>query len=228
MTHNQINYWNLQELKRHNVVTEGETNRHNVATEGIDIGKLNEQIRSNTMNYAIEGAKLGETNRANLAKEAENAKHNRETERQGNISLSLDKDYKQELARHNQATEGLTGVDLNIKRDTLTETGRHNVASEEINRTGTEARAQLDRANAELSTIKQMWEGFLSSSQVDLNNAQRQELQSRINKYSADIGLIESNIKRNNVQNINDTLNTLMRGLNSLYKTVDALQSAQG
>lgn len=35
MTANQISYWNLAELKRHNLMTEGETSRHNVQQEAI-------------------------------------------------------------------------------------------------------------------------------------------------------------------------------------------------
>lgn len=103
MTHNQINYWNLEETKKHNRQTEqteidklAETSRHNRATEGIDLSKLTE------------------TNR-----------HNLETERQGAVSLNIESAKVGETQRHNMASEridqiiGGSTVDLNRARADL-------------------------------------------------------------------------------------------------------------
>lgn len=99
MTHNQIEYWKLEESKRsnrvneaenkrhnvagegetyrHNYATEGETNRHNMTTELIDMSKYYETVRSNRANEALTGDKnqierdkLTETTRSNKANEA--------------------------------------------------------------------------------------------------------------------------------------------------------------
>lgn len=58
MTSNQINYWNLQELKRSNLIN-----------EGIKKDTLQETQRSNLI-------KEGETLRSNLVKERETNRHN--------------------------------------------------------------------------------------------------------------------------------------------------------
>ena len=123
MTHNQIEYWNLQETKRHNVVGETETqrhnvagetetNRHNVATEAVDIGRLNETVRHNTVT------------------ERESERHNRESENIGYGQLN-------ESIRHNTVTEGIQRMDAQTRADQLQETIRHNKAAESIDRLGT-------------------------------------------------------------------------------------------
>lgn len=118
MTHNQIEYWKLEETKRsnrtneaenrrHNVATEGEsyrhnyateteTNRHNLTTELIDMNKFYEQARSNRANEAltherntIESGKLSEMIRSNKANE------------------SIKKTQLMESERHNRVTENL-------------------------------------------------------------------------------------------------------------------------
>lgn len=83
MTHNQIDYWNLQESKQHNRATEreqslsrrmtdrhyqrqdavsaraqSETERRNRATEALDISKLAEQVRSNQANESLKQTDL--------------------------------------------------------------------------------------------------------------------------------------------------------------------------
>lgn len=125
MTHNQIEYWKLEETKRsnrtneaenkrHNVATEGETyrhnyateteaNRHNLTTELIDMNKFYEQARSNRANEAltherntIESGKLAETIRSNKANE------------------SIKKSQLAETERHNQTTEKLGWYDTTL------------------------------------------------------------------------------------------------------------------
>lgn len=56
MTQNQIAYWNLQEAKQHNRVTERETERHNQTTEGetarLNSGQLNRWSHQNKTDTA--------------------------------------------------------------------------------------------------------------------------------------------------------------------------------
>lgn len=139
MTHNQIEYWKLEESKRsnranetenkrhnvasegetyrHNYATEGETNRHNTTTELIDMSKYYESVRSNRANEAltsernsIERGKLAETIRSNQASEAV---------RQGTLN---------ETVRHNKASEALGLYDTTVDSGTrwLTNTGNSN------------------------------------------------------------------------------------------------------
>lgn len=193
MTQNQINYWNLKESNRHNVVTENETNRHNVATEGIDLGKLNETARHNKVSegqtdqsLAIESGKLNETRR-----------HNLQTEGQTNVNLGIQAGVLQENKRHNQATEALTGADLNIKAGQLTETGRHNVATEALSKMQTISQVELNEANAALAEVRTTWEALKSSSDVQLSGAKVREIDALIDKMQVEGALLKSQKRRN-------------------------------
>lgn len=79
MTHNQIDFINAQENKRHNVATEYETGRHNKADESYKFGSLAEESRHNKANESIGMSNvvlgysnLGELNRHNEAVESTN------------------------------------------------------------------------------------------------------------------------------------------------------------
>lgn len=134
MTHNQIEYWNLQETQRHNLAGEGETkrhnvagetetNRHNVATETVEIGKLNETVRHNTVT------------------ERESERHNRESENIGYGQLN-------ESIRHNTVTEGIQRMDAQTRANQLAESVRHNKAAESIDRLGVTSGAIRDTSKA--------------------------------------------------------------------------------
>lgn len=133
MTHNQIEYWKLQEEKRsnitnetenarHNRATETEASRHNVAVETLQLGSLNETIRSNK-------AREGLTAAAN----AEQARHNVASE-------NLQAGVLAESLRHNQQMESVSAGQLQLGQDTLSETQRHNEATEVINTGGIAAK----------------------------------------------------------------------------------------
>lgn len=134
MTHNQIEYWNLQETKRHNIAGESETNRHNVVGE-------NESSRHNQATEAIDIGKLNETVRHNTVTEGETERHNRETENIGYGQLN-------ESIRHNTVTESIQSMDAQTRVNQLDETIRHNQAVESIDRTGTTSSAINDISNA--------------------------------------------------------------------------------
>lgn len=103
MTHNQIDYWNLQETKRSNLAKETETNRHNVAFE-------NETNRHNVVSEGIDMGNLIELSRHNQATEYETNRHNVASE-------SLDASKLQETQRHNIATEEIAAEKNEIEQE---------------------------------------------------------------------------------------------------------------
>nr|AVX53642.1 putative ORF1 [Marmot picobirnavirus] len=131
MTQNQIRFAELQELKRHNLKTEGqtdvslketgrhnvalesETNRHNIQTEGI-------QTTTNVINAQHYAATDAELVRHNQSTESETQRHN--------VVL------EQETNRHNITTESTdrfkAKTDADIRKASLSETTRHNVGEE--------------------------------------------------------------------------------------------------
>lgn len=187
MTANQINYWRLQEDKRHNVTSEnetgrhnqateketgrhnlaveGETNRHNLQTEQVDIGKLNESVRHNYQTEALGRDQLSETIR-----------HNQTTEN--------------ETKRHNVADETIRGQSLSIDAAQLLEQSRHNVETEHLQTQSTEAQAYLNTARAELARIQSSWENILNSQKYDVNAATKREIEARIDKLVAETSVI--------------------------------------
>lgn len=209
MTRNQIEYWNLQESKRHNVATEVEINRHNVATEGIDLGNLQETQRHNYATEGIELGKLGETRRHNVA-----------TEGISQFEANTRNQQVVENVRHNQAVEGFTGTDLSIRSDTLSETTRHNQATEGIERTKAEAQAEVNRANADLIKVQKEWEALKLRTDLDLTQKQIQEMDARMEKYATEIAKLNSDITRNKFQNANQTVQTIINGLTSTSEQV--------
>lgn len=180
MTSNQIAYHNAQETKRHNVATEQETNRHQLAQEALSrwsnaIQKW--QVAINNAHYARMDA---ETERANRARENQNAAALQETYR-SNIS---NEDIKRasnrlqaaqiaETSRHQKAIESIderlnsSVIALNVAKtvESGASTGYTNA------RTQTERRmpgkvineidminsqANLNRANTGLAKVKEV------------------------------------------------------------------------
>lgn len=138
MTANQINYWKLQEDKRHNVETERlsdiqrqEEIRHNLAGEGLNKLSLEESVRHNTVtegeafrsNVAREQENVRsnmayeiELNRSNVARESENVRHNKASEALGLTQVQEAYAELGESRRHNQISEGLSVVNTEISR----------------------------------------------------------------------------------------------------------------
>lgn len=105
MTQNQVAYWNLQELKRHNAATEAETNRANVtaeqetsrknrASESVQLMTHQEAVRHNLAQENLNITQLAETQRHNVAQELQFSIQSRETERHNRAQET-------ETARHN-------------------------------------------------------------------------------------------------------------------------------
>lgn len=116
MTANQINYQNLQELKRHNVSTEFEAVRSNVAREIENnrhnvVGEVETNRHNITGEYELNRHNVTwerETSLHNRISENETGRHNRASENIGYAQVSLGYSQLAELARHNQRTEQLT------------------------------------------------------------------------------------------------------------------------
>jgi hypothetical protein len=138
----QVNYWTLQENKRHNQATEAqgvvdlgikrdtliEARRHNVVGEQLGRDTLNENIRHNVQSETLGFATLQET-----------ARHNRVNEDLGYANLA-------ETSRHNFVTEGVSQGTLDLGFAQLGETTRTHFANEAIGRAQAAAAAQ--QANA--------------------------------------------------------------------------------
>ena len=108
MTTNQINYWKLEEDKRHNKASEGETARHNVVTE-----------RQKDRDIDISRASLAETARHNVVNEQlnqvqyeENARHNRQQEQASFIQANAAASQANSAARRANAEVALSGEKL--------------------------------------------------------------------------------------------------------------------
>lgn len=102
MTHNQIEYWKLQEQKRSNLANESETNRSNVARES-------ENYRHNTATEA-------ETYRHNTVGEAQVWSAQAESKRHNLVTESQTWSSQAEAKRHNLASENLTAEGLDVQR----------------------------------------------------------------------------------------------------------------
>lgn len=152
MTHNQINYWTLQESKRSNKAKEVETNRHNVATETQSSRELAETERSNR-------ARESENYRHNFATETESARHNVSTERQTANDLL-------EKSRSNRAQEALKHEYNLVKASDVAEKNRANLAKEVIDRSNATANLIGAQSNVDYRT------GLLGLGAVDSRTRQ--------------------------------------------------------
>lgn len=212
MTKNQIDYWNMQEGKRHNIVTERETERHGRATEQVQVGTLEEAARHNRATESLDISKLGETQRHNQA--SENIEQGKVD--LGRLELS-------ESQRSHLANEALQGVDLNIKSAQQQETARHNFISEGLTRLQTAADAELKRSQTELNEIESKWRDLLKTQEVEINASKRRQIEQQIAESRKQVELAQSNILRNNVSNITSSVTAagqLIRGVGSLIDSI--------
>lgn len=146
MTHNQIDYWTLQEEKRHNVVGENENIRHNVVTE-------NETKRHNVAGENFNIMNLQETARHNLVTENETTRHNLATEDIGYGNLELGYRNLGEQTRHNMATENISAGNLALGYANLGELTRHNKVGESANWASIYESKRHNRANEGLQAV---------------------------------------------------------------------------
>lgn len=239
MTRNQIEYWKLQESKRSNAANERETARHNVATEGITQTHYErsdaESERHNRATEGIDISRLAEQSRHNRVTESQtdrqldiSERQTTETERHNRAGETISIAQLGETSRHNRASESLTGVDLNIRAGQLAETQRHNEQQEYIDTILARGKYALDKANAALANAKEAYVAIDSLSNYELNSARKQQLDSAINKATAEISQIEQNMSYKNYDEVLKGLDTLSRLLSSLDDVVRAYNGLKG
>lgn len=112
MTHNQIDYWNLQESKQHNRATEREqalsrrsTDRHYQRQDAINAKSQEEAARANRAKEGIDISKLLELTRSNQANEALK-----------NIDLNISQQKANEQERSNKQNELLKQLEVQEKK----------------------------------------------------------------------------------------------------------------
>lgn len=154
MTHNQIDYGRLQEEKRHNLASEGETFRHNVTTE-TETSRHNISVEQETSRHNV--ADETETRRHNIVNEIEVNRHNVVNESEVNRhNLATEYEtsrYNTEVIRHNQASEALQASSIAVERSKV-------AVQERANEINAQHYSRVDRQNANRI-----------ASEITLNNA---------------------------------------------------------
>lgn len=200
MTHNQINYWTLQESTRHNLASEGETQRHNLASENIETGKLQETSRHNLATENIDISKLAETSRHNLASEGQGYMQLAETHRH-NVSEEAIGSAQAKAALQNADTNA---YNANTNRLVANETNRHNTVTEDETASHNDAMESV----AQLEALTKRDEYALRSKLTD----------AQIDQINANIDQIKSNIKHMSFQNaqlVTQSINDVMSAFNN-------------
>lgn len=148
MTDIQVKYWDLQESKRHNVATEGETYRHNVVSEQQN------------------AVALGETVRHNRATEAETQRHNQQQEKLGFATLD-------ETIRHNKRTEAyqMSSLAEAIRHN------KANEGIAQLNASASMMQAEAARQNAKTNADKAKYENAYKESQTEYQNLTNWDLE---------------------------------------------------
>lgn len=129
----QVSYWNLQEVKRHNLATEEQAK-----------GELAETQRHNRRAEELQGWSIGETSRHNQVAESqawanlsELQRHNRQGEMQSYWNYLSDLGYKQSSVRQRddeldirRDEKDIRQQEADIKQSVADETKRHNEQTE--------------------------------------------------------------------------------------------------
>lgn len=132
MTSNQIAYWNLQELKRHNQAMDRENARHNVAGEA----ETERHNRSGEM----------ETGRHNIMQENLDAQRNLETQRH-----NIESEYSNLIGAYAARTSaGAAATNASVNRSMLPYNQGYVGAQTQVQ----EATANKVQADADLTTAK--------------------------------------------------------------------------
>lgn len=176
MTSNQIAFKNAQEMKRHNIATEQETNRHQVMQEALSrwANAIQDwQVAVNNAHYTRMDA---ETARANRAKESQNA-------------AAL-----QETYRSNVSNEDIKRASNKLQAAELAETSRHQKTMESI-------QDRLNKSIIPLNEAKTVETGASTS----YTNAKTQTERRMPNKIINEIDMInsEANLNRANTGLVN-------------------------
>lgn len=125
MTKNQIDYWSLQETKRANAAREALTKQSNEEVVRHNLAGEYETNRTNTQNELIRS----KANQLGYAQLAETERANRAREQQNLLQIT-------ETGRSNRAKESLASEQNQINKANVAESARSHRASEDIQRAG--------------------------------------------------------------------------------------------
>lgn len=162
MTHNQIEYANYKESKRHNIAGEAETQRHNVVTEY-------EVARHNVETERLGWANLNEETRHHIADETE-------THRYHTASEAVERNRLAEVQRHNKVTESIDSY------RTLNEVqiGYQNASSNRIKALSDYENSKTNRGNMRINEKNAKTNEFAAQ-----NKAYVDRINSSINAFNA-------------------------------------------
>lgn len=211
MTTNQIQYWSLQEQKRHNLATERQTDRN-----------LAENERSHMANESLVLMQNLETARHNLAGELEMNRHNVAYENETQRHNLANEDYNNRLlieqTRHNVESEKIGFANVSLGYAQLAESTRHNKASENI---ATQQNIETRRSNIANEQIRSQANqvSFQSLSEnIRHNMAQENET----NRHN----LVNESIDRSNL--IRNYGETMLHGIKGYQETLPSIQDFSG
>lgn len=231
MTKNQLEYRAQNEQIRANKAKEAETKRYNLVREDIDRASLaqdllkHQQVLYETNRSNV--AKEAEATRSNLAREAENrraniasldelSRHNRATEALGRENVSYSYAQLKEQTRHNKAQEALGGQNIVLGFSSLAETTRSNQAREtETSRSNVARETESHRSNVVNETIS----GIRNRETIRSNKANESirldELAQRTWKDQADIALGHRKAQETERNNL---INNVISGFDTVAK----------
>lgn len=190
MTGNQINYWNLQENKRHNVATEGETYRHNVVGE-----TETERHNRATENFSMQD--LAERSRHNVAEEHLKATDIQLTHSRGMQGL-------EETQRHNVQSEKATFTGLG-------ESMRHNLETEMLGYTQEAHNYEINTQKVGLDAERLLNEQQSRIDKSVLNQAQIREYNARVEQIKAAIRQKDEELAIKKIGELNKAYATTMK-----------------
>lgn len=158
MTQNQIAYHNVKELERHNKATEAETSRHQQVQEALT-----------KWQNALQKYQIAVNNAHYVRQDIENARANRERERQSLLSIG-------ETQRSNLATEYIKRQSNAIQSASVAETSRHQRSMENIQSSLNASLIEKYGAETEYTEERSKTEGYsrtyILPSQASVNTSQ--------------------------------------------------------
>lgn len=185
----RVNWWNAQEIARHNVAGEAETQRHNRDTETLNwfsanndavfkqrqAAALQSQASTAERNASTRESELAETIRHSLATEEE-------TKRRNLVTEELERRRMSETERANRAQESIGRSSVNAQFAGIAENTRHNQATEaELSRSNQAREFENYRANLNSEDIRrgQLNESIRANQANEALSSIRNVLQSR-------------------------------------------------
>lgn len=178
MTHNQIEYANYRESKRHNLAGEAENQRHNVVTEY-------ETARHDVETENLGWANLKETTRHDVAEETEIHRYHTATE-------AIERSKVAETSRHNKVTESIDSY----RAVNEVKIGYQNAGSNRIQALASYENSKTNRGNMRINEQNARTNLFAAQNKayVDKLNAQINAFNAKTNDKKVTIEQAEAHI----------------------------------